>query len=233
MAKEKNTENSYYDYLNENLLNHLKEEMGYVLDIGCGSGALGKKYKADNNKTVWHAIDIHKPAITQAKKSLDGAWVMDANNLKPNSTMKKHKYDAIIYSLSLEQLDDPALAIQEHTKLLKKEGKIYICFPNVQHWSLIRHVISGNWDYSDRGILQTDNQHQFTRKSFLRMLESADLKSTDMFRYSYENTAMFQKRRGSRVQTINKLKEFCEKTKLEFNENDFRTYHYVMIAEKK
>jgi len=99
MATENKTENNYYDYLNQNLLNHLKEEMAYVLDIGCGSGALGKKYKESNDTSVWHGIDIHKPSITKAKKGLDGAWVMDANNIKPNATMKKHKYDALVYSL--------------------------------------------------------------------------------------------------------------------------------------
>jgi len=153
MTKEKKSD-IYYNYLNKSLLNHLPEGLNQVLDIGCGSGALGKEYKSKNEKCVWHGIDIHKPAITDAKKNLNDAWVMDANKLTPNATMKKKKYDALVYSLSLEQLENPNLALEEHLKLLKKNGKIYICFPNVQHWSLIRHVISGNWDYEDRGILK-------------------------------------------------------------------------------
>jgi len=224
---------SYYSYLNKSLLNHLPEGLNLVLDIGCGSGALGKEYKSKNKKSLWHGVDLHKAAITEAKKNLNDAWVMDANKLAPNATMKKKKYDALVYSLSLEQLENPDLALKDHVKLLKKGGQIYICFPNIQHWSLIRHLISGNWDYDERGILQTDNHHFFTRKSFARLLESIDLKNTDMFRYSYENTALFRKRRGARTQTLSKLKDLCLSTELKYNENDLRTYHYVMVAERK
>lgn len=224
---------SYYTYLNTNLLENLPKDLGLVLDIGCASGELGNAYKKDNKKSVWHGIDIHKDAIKSAKKNLDAAWELDADVFKTNSTMTKKKYDAIIYSLSLEQLKDPADALKKHIKLLKKGGKIYFCFPNTQHWSLLRHLISGNWDYSEKGILHHDNQHQFTRKSFIKLIDSVDLKLSTMSRYSYENTKLFKSRRGARLQTIQKMKEFCESTQLYFNENDLRTYHYVMAVEKK
>jgi len=54
-----------------------------------------------------------------------------------------------------------------------------------------------------------------------------------MFRYSYENTGLFQKRRGMRIKTLNQIKDLCTNTQLDYNENDLRTYHYVMIAERK
>ena len=234
-ATAKNTQElpEYYSYLNQSLLNHLPENLGMVLDIGCGSGELGDKYKSDNQKSIWHGIDIHAPAIKVAKTKLDQAWVMDANSLEPNAIMKKKKYDALVYSLSLEQLKDPQTVILEHLKLLKPTGKLFICFPNVQHWTLLRHVISGNWEYEERGILQADNQHFFTRKSFTRMLDAIDLKRTEMFRYSYENTRLFIRKRGTRIKTLEKLKYFCQTTQLVYNENDLRTYHYVMVVERK
>lgn len=224
---------SYYTYLNTNLLENLPKDLGLVLDIGCASGELGAEYKKENKKSVWHGIDLHKPAVTAAKKNLNEAWVLDADSFKTNATMTKKKYDAIIYSLSLEQLKDPAEALKKHQKLLKKGGEIFFCIPNTQHWSLLRHIISGNWEYSEKGILQQDNQHQFTRKSFTKLIDSAGLQVSNMYRYSYENTSLFKSRRGARLQTIQKLKEFCESTKLYFNENDFRTYHYVMVATTK
>ena len=224
---------SYYTYLNTNLLQHLPEKLGLVLDIGCGGGELGAAYKKANTACIWHGIDIHQEAIKHAKKNLDSAWVVDANTFKMNATMTKKKYDALIYSLSLEQLANPVDALIKHMKLLKKGGQLFFCFPNIQHWSLIRHVISGNWEPSDRGILQQDNQHFFTRKSFIKMVDSIDLKVTAMHRYSYESDPLFRRRRGARLKTMEKLKAFCKDTNLYFNENDFRTYHFIMTTERK
>ncbi len=230
MAKELHAS---YSFLNTNLLTHLPENLGLVLDIGCGTGELGAEYKKHNSDSEWHGIDIHSGAISQAKKNLDQAWKIDAEDFKTNATMKKKKYDALVYSLSLEQLADPQPSLEKHLKVLKKNGQLFFCFPNVQHWTLLRHVISGNWDFSEKGILNKDNQHLFTRKSFMRMLDSVDLKMTDLNRYSYENDPLFRSRRGARIKTIEKLRDFCKDTQLYFNENDFRTYHYVISASRK
>ena len=230
MAKEVPSD---YSFLNTNLLTHLPKGLSLVLDIGCGTGALGEKYKEDNKNSVWHGIDIHSDSLSIAKNNLDNVWKLDANELKPNATMKKKKYDALVYSLSLEQLADPLESLNTHLKLLKKDGRLFFCFPNVQHWTLLRHLISGNWDFSEKGILHKDNQHLFTRKSFVRMLDALELKMTDLNRYSYENDPLFRSRRGARLKTIEKLRDFCKDTQLYFNENDLRTYHYVISATRK
>lgn len=224
---------SDYSFLNTNLLTHLPKDLGLILDIGCGTGELGASYKKDNKKSIWHGVDIHKDSLSLATKNLDDAWAIDANNLKPNASMKKKKYDALVYSLSLEQLANPQEALESHLKLLKKDGELFFCFPNVQHWTLLRHLISGNWDFSEKGILHKDNQHLFTRKSFVRMLDTIDLKMSTMNRYSYESDPLFQSRRGARLKTIEKLRDFCTDTQLYFNENDLRTYHYVISATRK
>lgn len=222
-----------FSFLNTNLLESLPKDLKLVLDIGCGTGELGAEYKNENEGTTWHGIDINNKALTLAKDNLDAAWKIDADNFKANATIKKKKYDALIYSLSLEQLANPEDALASHLSVLKKDGQLFFCFPNIQHWSLLRHLISGNWDVSSKGILHKDNQHHFTRKSFMVMLDKVGLKMTDMKRYSYENSSLFRQRRGVRIKTVEKLREFCKDTQLYFNENDLRTYHYVMTATKK
>jgi len=228
-----NNTSKIFSFLNTNLLNNLPENLNLVLDVGCGTGELGAEYKKKNKDTVWHGIDINSEALKLAKKNLDAAWKIDADAFKANATMKKQKYDALIYSLSIEQFDEPAKALEAHLKVLKKDGKLFICFPNIQHWSLLRHLISGNWDVSDKGILHHENQHHFTRKSFMIMLDSIELKMVDLQRYSYEREAIFRSHRGTRIKTLQKLQEFCKDTQLQYNENDFRTYHYVLSATRK
>lgn len=228
-----NKTSSVYSFLNTNLLKNLPENLGLVLDIGCGSGELGSEYKKENKSTVWHGIDINSKALSLAQKNLDQAWKIDADNFKANATMKKKKYDALVYSLSLEQFSNPAEALTSHLSVLKENGELFFCFPNVQHWSLLRHLISGNWNVSEKGILHKDNHQLFTRKSFMQMLDSVDLKMNNLFRYSYENEPLFRQKRGTRLKTVEKLRDFCKDTQLYFNENDIRTYHYVISASRK
>ena len=220
-------------FLNTNLLINLPEDLGLVLEIGCGSGAMAAEYKKNNVNSIWHGMESDADALKLAKKNLNHAWKIDLNDFKPNATMKKKKYDALVYSLTMEQLNQPLESLEAHLKLLKKQGQLFFCISNIQHWSLIRHLISGNWENSDKGILYEDNNQFYTRKSFIDLLNKAGLKVTALKRYSYEKSPIFRARRGTRIKTLEKLKEFCADTKLYYNENDFRTYHFVIAAERK
>ena len=64
-----NDTSKVFSFLNTNLLNNLPENMGLVLDIGCGTGELGAEYKKNNIDSVWHGIDINNDALKQAKKT--------------------------------------------------------------------------------------------------------------------------------------------------------------------
>jgi len=85
---------------------------------------------------------------------------------------------------------------------------IAACFGNTQHWSLMRHLISGNWDYSELGLLHSDNQHLFTRKSFIKTLDASGLKMTEMMRFSYEADPIFKRRHHHQKETLKQLESF-------------------------
>ena len=222
----------YYLNCNKNLLNNIPAELSHVLEFGCSGGVLGKWYKESNPKTIWHGIDIHKPAVEHAKTLLDKAWCMNANALKPNKVMQDSSYDALIYGDVIEHLIDPETSVLDHLKLLKSGGKVIVCIPNVQHWSVMKHVLSGNWTYAEQGILDKTHLRFFTRQSFLKLLEKLELNVESMLRISYENTPNFIKIAPNRVRMLESLKTLCAENKLPFNEYDFRTFQYIFIAKK-
>lgn len=84
-----------------------------VLDVGCGETPY--YHKSISSKIV--CLDL-----TNAKKA---HIVGDAMNLP----IKKETFDGIISVNSLYYCDDPSIAIEEFSRILKKEGKLVLMMP--------------------------------------------------------------------------------------------------------
>ena len=224
---------NYYLNCNTPLLKNVPAGLGRVLEFGCSGGILGNTYKQENSASVWHGIDIHKPAVEHAKTLLDQAWCLNANELISNQTMQKEPYDALVYGDVIEHLIDPEKSLPAHLALLKAGGKVIICIPNVQHWSVMKHVLAGNWTYSDHGILDRTHLRFFTRKSFRGFLQSLELDIKTMQRISYENTPGFMKQAAKRARMLKSLETLCRENGIAYSDYDFRTFQYIFIAEKK
>ncbi len=231
MAEEKLK--NYFLKCNKPLLNNVPAGLSRVLEFGCSGGMLGKTYKKDNPDTQWHGIDIHQPAVDHAKGLIDQAWCLNANDLKANKTMQKEPYDALVYGDVIEHLIAPEESVPAHLELLKAGGQVVICIPNIQHWSVMKHVLAGNWTYSDEGILDRTHLRFFTRKSFQRFLQGLGLNIIAMQRNSYENTPGFIKQAPKRARMLKSLEGLCQENGIPYSDYDFRTYQYIFIAEKK
>jgi 2-polyprenyl-3-methyl-5-hydroxy-6-metoxy-1,4-benzoquinol methylase len=226
------TPSRYYLNCNEHLLNAIPEGLDRVFEFGCSGGMLGKRYKESNDQVVWHGADIHKPAVDYAKDNIDAAWCLDANQLKPKKTMLQKPYDALIYGDVIEHLIDPEQSLPDHLELLADDGKVVICIPNVQHWGNVRHLLAGNWEYRDSGLLDRTHLRFYTRKSFNVMLNNVGLEAEKMVRISHENKHPFNKAAGLRVKLLNSLEQLCRENNLHYSEFDFRTFQYVFVAKK-
>ena len=204
------------------------------MEFGCSGGRrLGHTYKQKNTDTVWHGVDIFQPALNHAKDMIDSSWKMDANKLKPNKTMLKTPYDALVYGDVIDHLIQPDNSLPDHFKLLKKGGKVIICIPNIQHWTVMKHALDGNWEYQDQGILDRAHLRFFTRKSFRKLLDRVGLEFISMERISYENTKSWASKAPQRNHFLKTMSSFCKENGMPYNEYDFRTFQYVFVAEKR
>ena len=211
----------------------LPEGLNRVLEFGCAGGTLGQKYKEANPGTVWHGIEIVENAAEYARHFLDEVWVLDANQLEFQPRMLEAKYDAIIYGDVIEHLIDPQKSLEEHVRLLKTGGELISCIPNIQHWTIIKDLLKGQWTYQEGGLLDKTHLRFFTRDSIYQMFGELGLEIIERKRFSHENSRLFGSRIAERDEILEVL-ELANKTLGQnHNELDFRTFQFGIRARKK
>lgn len=141
-----------------------------VLDVGCGSGLLGKFFLNINNITL-DGLEIDELAINHAKKIKRYRTIF---NMSIEEFFKKckTKYDYVIYGDVLEHLVQPDKTIFNTTKILSKNGKILISIPNIAHIDTIYGILNGNFNYNKTGTLDVTHLRFFTISSFAQMIKN-------------------------------------------------------------
>lgn len=152
--------------LNHLLLNLVPRDARRVLDVGCAAGELGRALKERQPCHVT-GVELDPQAAEQARAWFDHVVCGDiaeiARDLPGN-------YDCIVLGDVLEHLSDPESVLRDLRPLLAEGGKLTLSVPNVRHWSVVRDLLEGRWDYTDKGLLDRTHCHLFTRDSLERAL---------------------------------------------------------------
>ena len=144
-----------------------------ILDVGCGAGSLGRSLKERQPCEVW-GIEIIPEVAEAARQVLDRVYVGDAAAVIP--ALPNGCFDCIILADVLEHLVEPAKVLSALVGKLAPRGRLVISVPNVRHWSVIRGVLEGRWEYQDAGSLDRTHLRFFTRQSFEQLLHSVGCK---------------------------------------------------------
>lgn len=143
-----------------------------ILDIGCGQG----KYAFLKERGCkLFGVDIDPTAIDLAvKNGYDAAKIIDVENEEEfqKCDFSHEHYDAVILHDVLEHLYDPARVIVNASKYLKEDGKILISIPNIAHVDILLHLLDGEFNYGQLGIMDNTHVRFFTKKSFAKMIEN-------------------------------------------------------------
>lgn len=117
---------SSYDLVARDILKHVKNKKGEVLDVGCGYGALMEQLYIYNKKFNLTGIDISKAMIKIANQysnlSNSRFRVMPADKI----TFNDGKFDVVICKDTFHHFDNPVKALKEMFRVTKKGGNIYI-----------------------------------------------------------------------------------------------------------
>ncbi len=168
----------YYNNTRPDVQQLVNSATKILLDVGCGTGNLAFELKNKLNAEAW-GIEYNHEAAAAAEEKLDrviSGKVEDAINELPNNY-----FDTIIFADVLEHLVDPYSVLELIKDKLSPEGELIASIPNVRHWSVVKQLLEGRWDYQEWGIMDSTHLRFFTRQSIQSMFDKAGYKIAGLF----------------------------------------------------
>jgi 2-polyprenyl-3-methyl-5-hydroxy-6-metoxy-1,4-benzoquinol methylase len=141
-----------------------------VLDIGCGSGALGMKIKEREPRAIVYGIDNSKDAAVLAQKRLNRFYLIDLDN--EALPYFDNQFDLIILGDVLEHLKSPDIFLGAIRQYLKPEGSILLSVPNIAHMSIRKKLLLGRFEYTETGIIDRTHLRFFTYDTITRLIDA-------------------------------------------------------------
>ena len=159
----------YFEQPRLEMIGLLPTESRRILEVGCGAGAFGAAVKSRLKAEYW-GIEPDPGAADLASDRIDRVL---CGLFSEGLELPRDHFDCIIFNDVLEHLVDPELALTYAKRLLCKGGVVVASIPNICHFpTLWRLVIHGDWEYTERGILDKTHLRFFTRRSIHRLFES-------------------------------------------------------------
>jgi SAM-dependent methyltransferase len=162
-------DSQYYNFEKTRFQSLFREGPNVVLDLGCGSGQLGKRLIELNRAAEVVGVEIFEAAAINASKYYNKVIAGDIENLE---LPYREYFDYIVCGDILEHLRDPWVTLQRVHGWLKPDGILIASIPNVRYWRVLRDLVfKGRWEYVDSGIMDITHLRFFTRKTFTDALE--------------------------------------------------------------
>lgn len=159
----------------QDLQNIIPKDARKILDVGCASGDLGYalKVRVSGAGSIVEVVGIElNPSAAQcAGKKLDKVIIGDVEGLQ--IPYKADYFDCIIFGDILEHLRDPWAALKNLSRFLSADGCVVASIPNIQHYTIIKNLILGRWEYESGGLLDNTHLRFFTYKTIRKMFLDA------------------------------------------------------------
>jgi glycosyltransferase involved in cell wall biosynthesis/precorrin-6B methylase 2 len=141
-----------------------------VIDIGCGEGYLAAQLKKQGNRIT--GIDVLPKASETS--ALDRYYSADLDNGISSVVrqLKGERFSRAILLDVLEHLKRPETILDECHEILEPEGQLIISVPNIANIAIRLSLLFGQFNYTERGILDKTHLRFFTRKTARKMVES-------------------------------------------------------------
>jgi 2-polyprenyl-3-methyl-5-hydroxy-6-metoxy-1,4-benzoquinol methylase len=158
----------YYNLYKPWMISFIPDGQRKILDLGCGSGGLGRRLRELNKKVELIGVELYAPAAEEAKKYYDKVYRGDVEEIVFEY---KEYFDVIICGDIIEHLRDPWSMLEKIQSWMKPDGLLIATIPNIRYWQILRDlIIYGKLDYMEGGVLDITHLRFFTRHSFVKIL---------------------------------------------------------------
>lgn len=144
-----------------------------VLELGCGAGGTGRAALQAGKAGRYVGIELSDGAASAAAEHLTKVVRGDVETLDLSNL--KGEFDALIISEVLEHLTDPWTTLARLATCLKPGAQVYASSPNIAHWSVIKALVAGRFDYGEKGVMDRTHLRWFTPSTYRELFEAAGL----------------------------------------------------------
>jgi 2-polyprenyl-3-methyl-5-hydroxy-6-metoxy-1,4-benzoquinol methylase len=146
-------------------------ENSKVLDVGCAGGYLAEKLTQKGCTVVGVDMDEH----AAAKAACARFYVADLDG-EPWAP-EERDFDRVLFADVLEHLRDTSI-LDRSKDWLKPGGKIVASTGNIALWFMRLALLTGEFKYGPRGILDETHVRLYTRTTFRKLIEDAGYRIT-------------------------------------------------------
>ncbi|MEJ2619055.1 MAG: class I SAM-dependent methyltransferase [Candidatus Thiodiazotropha sp.] len=167
----------YADMPRPELVELVHDKVKSVLDIGCGTGQYGKSLSQLRPDISIIGIERSAKLAKQA-----ACFYSEVINKDIEQIEADFKVDLINCGDILEHLRDPWQTLIKLADILSDEGYLTVSIPNASHWSIVRELVSGKFDYLPAGLFCIGHIRWFTEHSFSGILDQCGFTTEKIIR---------------------------------------------------
>ncbi|MBP7216233.1 MAG: class I SAM-dependent methyltransferase [Candidatus Omnitrophica bacterium] len=151
----------YYTSSRPEIVRLFPDNVKRALDVGCGSGNLGRSLKECYPDLEIIGIEVNNEASQQARKYYSNVLTADIESSV--FSFAKNYFDVIILADVLEHLKDPWALLKQSRAWLREGGCLLISIPNIRYYRcLLNLACRGQFKYEPHGILDIGHLRFFT-----------------------------------------------------------------------
>lgn len=151
------------------VLRSFVKERSRVLDLGIGSGSLGRELREELSCRL-DGVTINPQEQAVAASWYERIAVLDLDRAGWEQEFEAQAYDVIVCADVLEHLKNPELVLAACHRLLRPDGALLVSVPNVAYAGLVAELMRGNFEYGREGLMDRTHLRFFTRRSFQNLL---------------------------------------------------------------
>ncbi len=152
---------SFIDYYGERRTDvepFIHESTRDVLEVGCGGGSTARMLHEDFGCRV--TGDELNPAVAErAAPWLQRVIVGDVAAVE----IPERSFDLVLALELVEHVPDAEQVLRKLARAVRPGGRLLLSVPNVGHYSVVRDLLAGRWDYLPVGILCYTHYRFFCR----------------------------------------------------------------------